>query len=196
MKEIFYEESAKIQNDKAASTKYYVFKTLSVISYVLMALWIIAVFYAFDWSGNFLINIIFVLLPLILFFLSGFLLGRFKNKLYVDYDYTFVSGSVRVAKVIKNIKRKFVLKFEASDIEKIGKYDTDTYNKYLSMPGINKMILTSNCTPDENKDFYYIVVNIDGEKKLLLFECTELFIVNILRYTNKSVLEEEFGRKK
>ena len=63
------------------------------------------------------------------------------------------------------------------------------------MPGVTKMIFTSNYTATEGKDFYYIVANVDGDKKLMIFECTELFIVNILKFSNKTVLEEEFSAK-
>ena len=193
MQEIFYEESARTQNEKSASRKYYIFKSISIISYIFMVLWIILVFTAFPFGqGNIFINILIVLVPCILFFLSGFLLGKFKNKFYVDYDYTFVTGSIRIAKVIKNIKRSFVIKFETSAIEKLGKYASDTYEKYSAMPGVTKLILTSNVTPDVGKDFYYLVINIDGNKKLLIMECTETFMVHVLRYSNKAVLEEDF----
>jgi hypothetical protein len=195
MKEIFYEESATVQNEKSESTKYYIFKSLSVASYVLMVLWIMFIFIAPILTGNTIFDIIFIVVPIILFLTSGILFGKFKNRFYIDYDYTFVTGSIRVAKVIKNIKRKFILKFESSSIEKIGKYGSNTFEKYSSMPGVTKHVFTSNYTADTGKDFYYIVANVDGDKKLMVFECTELFIVNILKFSNKSVLEEEFSSK-
>jgi hypothetical protein len=195
MKEVFYEESAVISNAGVAKVKYNIFKGISIASYVLMVIWISIIFLTMDLSQNLILNLIFYVVPLVLFFLSGFLFGRFKNKLYVDYDYTFVTGSIRIAKVIKNIKRKFVLKFDASNIEKIGKYASGTFNKYNSMPGVTKYTFTSNITADEGKEFYYIVANVDGDKKLMIFECTETFIVHILKFANKSVLEEEFTRK-
>lgn len=195
MKEVFYEESSRVQNEKSASTKYYIFKSLSVASYIIMVIWLMFIFMAPILTGNTLFDIIFIVVPFVLFLTSGILFGRFKNRFYIDYDYTFVTGSIRVAKVIKNIKRKFILKFEAKSIEKIGKYGSNTFEKYSSMPGVNKLIFTSNYTADEGKDFYYIVANVDGTKKLMIFECTELFIVNILKFSNKSVLEEEFSAK-
>ena len=107
MQDVFYEECAKIQNEKTSKNKYYFIKTFSVISYVLAVVWVIIVFYGFDFSGEgLLLKIIFVLLPLVMFILSGIFIGRIKDKMYVDYDYTFVSGSIRFSRVIKNIKRK------------------------------------------------------------------------------------------
>ena len=45
---------------------------------------------------------------------------------------------------------------------------------------------------DIGKDFYYIVVNTQDGKKLLIIECTETLIVNILKFANRTVLDEQF----
>ena len=125
-----------------------------------------------------------------MFLASGILLGRFKDRFYVDYDYTFITGTIRFSKVIKNIKRKHIVSFETSDIEKIGKYGSETFNRYSLMPGIKSVVLTSNSIADENKEFYYIVANVNGEKKIYILECTETFIVNVLKFSKRSVLDE------
>ena len=195
MQEIFYEESAKIQNEKSASFKYRLFQVLSIISYVLLVGWILLGILPYTPSGSVLLDVIFLVTPLVMFFLSGFFLGKFKNKFYVDYDYTFVSGSIRFSKVIKNIKRKFIIKFDSHEIEKLGKYGSETFEKYYQMPSISKNILTSNYTPTEGKTFYYMVVNTAGDKKIFILECTETFIFNVMKFANKSILDEEFVKE-
>jgi hypothetical protein len=60
------------------------------------------------------------------------------------------------------------------------------------MPGVSKVFLTSNVVASEGKDFYYLLVNTDLGKKLLVFECTELFMVNVLKFSNRSILEEDY----
>ncbi len=195
MQEVFYEESASILNAKSASFKYNLLKTLSILSYVVLGIWLFVVimFYEFN-PKNILLDIILLLIPTALFFVSGFILGRFKNKFYVEYDYTFVSGSIRFSKVIKNYKRKFIIKFECSDVEKIGRVGSETFEKYYSMQSINKSILTSNDEAGEGKDFYYIVVNTNEDKYLFILECTQTFLVNILKMTNRTVLEGDFKK--
>ena len=199
MREIFYEESVKVQNEKAETRKFNMYKTISTILYVLAGIWAIMIYFTLDTriftEGSVLLGILYVVVPLVMFVGGGILFGIFKKKFYVEYDYTFVSGSIRIARVIKNYKRKPLLMFEARDIERLGKYDSETYYKYESMPGIKKTILTSNRTPSENKDFYYIVVNCEGEKKLLIIESTEIFLVNILQFAKRTILEEGFGKK-
>lgn len=193
MQEIFYEESSLTQNEKSAKTRYNVFKIFSIISYCCAAFWIFMFlnFYSLK-DFSFLAFAFSVLLPVALFIASGVFLGRFKNKMFVDYDYTFVTGSVRISKVIKHTKRKNLLKFETSAIIQMGKYGSDSYLKIEKSPNVKKMILTSNVTPSEGKDFYYLYVNTDGGNKLLVFDCTEMFMATVLRYSNKTILEKDF----
>ena len=63
------------------------------------------------------------------------------------------------------------------------------------MPGISKNILTSNYTPTDGKAFYYMVVNTAGDKKIFVLECTETFIFNVMKFANKSILDEEFVKE-
>lgn len=192
MQELFYEESAEIINKKSATTKYNIFKTISIVSYVLCIIWAVIILTIYPLSGNVLVDLIGILFPFLAFLPVGIIFGKTKNRYYTEYDYTFVTGSIRISKVIKNYKRKFLLKFETSAIEKMGKYGSKTYMKYESMPGINKLILTSNYQAAEGKDFYYLTINHNGMKKLLVFECSELLMVNILKFSNKTIVEEDF----
>ena len=196
MQEIFYEESAKIQEEASAARKYYIAKVFMVISYVLAVIWgIFCLTFLIDLK-NILLSLVFSLIPLALFIVSGIILGKFKDKFYVDYDYTFVSGSIRFSKVIKNIKRKHIINFDTSDIEKIGLYGSELYEKYMQFPDVKTKILTSNSTPSDGKDFYYIVANVSGDKYVFVLECSELFIVNILKFTNRTVLDQDMLNKK
>ena len=192
--ELLYEESAQTIDYISAKRKFNIVKAFSVISYVIAAIWLVIVWYFFDWNagGGIVFNIIVAFLPPAIFIVGGILLGKYKNRFYVDYDYIFISGTVQIAKIFNQSKRKEVLSFETREIEKIGMYASNTYEKYENFPGIVNSILTSNSTPADNKDFYYMVVNSQGYKYLLVFECTETFIVNILKFAKKNVLEQEF----
>ncbi len=190
MRELFYEESAAVQREKSASTKYYIFKIISIVSYVLCGIWtFLFVFFLSNTESSVLVNLL-EILPAVLFLATGIVFGRFKNRFYVDFDYTFISGEIRISKVIKQIKRRKFMTFNTSLIEKIGKCGSDTFKAYIAMKGIKKEVLTSNNTPAEGKDFYYIVIN-QGVKKILIFECTTLFIINVLKFTNRTVMEKD-----
>ena len=196
MQELFYEETAAITNAGPAKTKYYVIKTFSVISYVVAVAWLLINITIFPLEGNVLLNILFIAVPFALFLVSGILLGRIKDKFYVDYDYTFVTGSIRFSRVIKNVKRKNVLVFDTRNIEKIGRYGSNTFFRYDAMPDKKRIYLTSNVEPAEGKGFYYMVVNVNGQKYFLILECSELFLINILKFAGKLVFEDDFFNKK
>ncbi len=197
MQELFYEECAQVQNAHSAKRKYNIFKTISIFFYILTGIWVVAFIYLYIIDiNNPLFDFIIFLIPTAILLASAIFAGIFKNRFYLDYDYTFVSGSIRVAKVIKNIKRKFLISFETSCIEKIGPYGSKAFFTYNDISGINKQIFTQNEFPAENKDFYYIVANVNSQKQLMVFECTELFIRNVLKYSKKTVIDEELVGKK
>ncbi len=196
MQEVFYEESSNIQKESAATKKYYVAKVIMTISYVIAVAWgIICLFFIIDLKHIFS-SLIFSLIPLALFITSGVILGKMKDKIYVDYDYTFVSGSIRFSKVIKNFKRKHIINFDTHDIEKIGLYESESFERYSKMPDVKLKILTSNSLPSDGKDFYYIVANVGGDKNLFVLECSELFIVNVLKFSGRTVLDQELVNKR
>ena len=192
MKEIFYEESSKLQNRKSARTKYNVCNVITAITIILLLAWVYLLFIGFEFArGSVALNIVFAVLPIMVFITSAILITRYKRKLFVDYDYTFISGTIRISKIIKEIKRYDIVSFETTSIEKIGKINSDTYNTYLKSTNITKKVLTSNNKAEEGKGFFYIVANNNG-KSIYIIETTPEFISNVLQYTTRLVLEEGF----
>ncbi|MBQ9513549.1 MAG: hypothetical protein IJR66_01010 [Clostridia bacterium] len=187
MIESFYEESSHVINEKGERNKYLTFKVFSIIFIVLSVIYLILVL-----SNVEIGNLIPFIFPLIFLVSWAVFFGIFKNRFYVDYDYTIVTGSVRFSKIIMNTKRKSIAIFDCSDIEKIGKYNSDTFNNYKKMPELKLNILTKNSNASENKDFYYIVCKVNGEKKFYLLECSKTFLVNLIKYAGKGVLERDF----
>ena len=196
MQEVFYEESSILENRKSEKVKYNILKVFSVISWAMTVIWCVLAFYFYQFVGDLLQNIIAIVVPLAAFIASGVVLGRLKNRFCIDYDYTFVTGSVRFSKVINNIKRKNIINFDTKSIEKIGKYGSESYKRFETMPGIKKLILTSNTEPQENKDLYYLTVTNSGQKFLLILECTEVFISHLIRFSSRTALEDGFFDKK
>ena len=192
MKEIFYEESSRIQNRQSAKTKYLVCNIITAVTIILLCAWIYLLFIGFEFArGNVALNIAFAVLPILIFIASIIIITRYKRKVFVDYDYTFISGSVRFSKIIKEAKRYDIVKFETTSIEKIGKINSDTYNNYLKSPNVTKRILTANNTAEEGKAFYYLLANVNG-KTMFILETTKEFINSLLQYTSRLVLEEGF----
>ena len=116
--------------------------------------------------------------------------GRENSVLALDAAEKMYGGNV----LLLIQKDANIVDVQPSDIEKIGKVGSGTFIKYYKMPGLTSAVLTLNLQPADKKDFYYIVANINGDKKMYILECTEMFMVNVLKFSNKLVLEEDFKK--
>lgn len=195
--ELFYEETALHQNDKSEKTKYHIFSILSILFIVILLVYVGLCLGVIDFEklglGNVFLNIMIAVLPAIGLLITSGVFFVLKYRYCVDYDYTFVSGSIRVSKVIKNSKRRFLYSFNTDCIEKLGKIGSETFMNYLKFPDLKAVTLSSNKMPSDGKDFYYLVVNnVDKDKLMLIFECTEQFMVNVLKFSNKYIIEKDF----
>ncbi len=195
MREVFYEESSVKIKSKLDRLKYYLSMAISIALFFFAFIWFVANVFEINFSAsNIIKTILFIFLPPILAVVSGIFLIKLASNIGIDYDYTFISGTIRVAKVIMDSKRVPIISFETSDIEVIGKTNSQTYKKYASITAIKIQELTAKAIADDNKTFFYIIINHEGEKKLLIFECTDTFIKTILNYANKRLLEEDFNK--
>lgn len=193
MQELFYEETVNVQDEKKHQKKYNTLRIISIIFYVLTGAWILfAYMFGIVNLDNLALDIILLFLPAVFFLLLGIFFGYFKNKFYNEFDYSFVSGNIRISKIIANRKRKLLYKFDTKDIEKVGYYDSETYNNYQKSPGVKSVYLTSNHTPADGKDFFYIVANVKNGKKLMLLECSRTMIRSIIKFAGITVLERGF----
>ena len=194
MREVLYEESSTLINYKSAAFKHNIFSVLSIVSFLLIFPWILVFAPAWVYTAevSWILKVVFVALPIVLLILLGVFSIKLKNKFFVEYDYVFVNGSIRFSKVIKHKNRKFISKFEATDIEKMGKVGSKTFYQYLERETITTEVLTKNELPMTGKDFYYLVVNSGGQTIMYVIECTQNFLINVLKFSKgKSILDEE-----
>lgn len=195
MRESYYEETSTLVDEKKVNKKYNVCKTLSYIGIGIVFVWflIFILLCNFNNFGNtpvfIILNILLWILPFIVGFLMFFIFKKIAYKSCSEYDYSFLSGSVRIAIVPKNGTRRGVMKFDTSSIERIGKVDSQTYKNYFSMPNVKKIKLTSNSVAGDGKELYYMFIRHEGARKLLVFDCTKLFISNVAVCCNRNVLD-------
>ena len=127
-----------------------------------------------------------------LFFLAAwFVLFKLKSRLNVSYDYCFVSGELRIAKIVNINKRKLIARFDCTEIIQIGDMENTAYERFRADPSIKEVVCTSNIEAAEGKFFMYILINDNG-KKMYLLECREELLVNILKFASRSVLEKDY----
>lgn len=190
MRDIFLEETVNIVDHKSANTKYIIFNVLTILLYATTIIW----FYNITLNMFSLFSIPFFLLgvlPNAIFLIGAILMGKARDSFFVEYDYRFINGDVNISKVIKAKKRKNGISFKCSELEKLGLYGSEDYNKYEHFPNVKKMIMTSNTMPQNKNGFFYAVFKRNEDKYLVIMECSRNFINLIASHSNKSIIDGE-----
>ncbi len=183
--DVFYEESSITKDTVKAGKKYKIFNIVSKVFLGLAIFWLVLV-----------LNMPFDLLVAWAFievWLLGtwFLFSKFKARFNVNYDYAFVSGELRIAKVFNVNKRKLITRLQAEDIIQMGDVENTAFENLRADPNTKLVFCTSNEVPAEDKFFMYLLVNDNG-RKLYILECREALLMHVLRFVKRTVLESDY----
>lgn len=103
--------------------------------------------------GSAIALLIFLLFMLFLFvgpWLACFLL---KRRINLSYDYTFVSGELRISRVYNVNRRKFLYRIEAESILKLGDADAPSFERVCADPSVKQIVCTPNAEPPKANSF-------------------------------------------
>lgn len=210
MQELFCEESAIMRDDRRAKRWYNIFRVVSIIGFVLGSFVLLMLLMlllmpvdadAIEEAGGIdttalIIQIVVFLVIAILLFLTGALFKVKKHKFFLSYDYTYVNGELRLAKVIHDRKRKILYRLLDEQILQIGRVGSDSYDKLKHSPDCKEEILTPNEEAADEKEFFYIQAATKVGKRLLILECRLNFIATVYKNNqNRRILEPDFNRK-
>lgn len=182
MREEFYENSAGPQNERTQKLFYKFYQVMFVLAVVVLV--ISLYFYLLLGDLGFLIFVGFGLI-------FGTICFFIKRRLMNYYDYTFVSGEIRIVKVVSGKSRKLKLKFDSKDVYQVGKVFSDAYEKLVATPGIKLNVLTPNGL-NAKKQLYYIGAKINGENQITVLECEEKFLSYIVMNRGNSIIEKDY----
>lgn len=188
--EAFYEESSIAANAQKGAKKY---KIYSFCSYFFLALVIFTAFFVFtfvpvkDNVGGLIMSAATILL----FLGFWFFFNRLRANANLSYDYCFVSGELRISKVVNINRRRLVAKFDVESILQIGDADSPSFDRFFADPASKNVVCTSNDVPAEGKFFMYILAEYDG-KKLFVLECREALLMNIMKFAKRSALDHDY----
>ncbi|MBE5744629.1 MAG: hypothetical protein E7355_00635 [Clostridiales bacterium] len=201
--DVLYEESAINHNDEKGQK---IYKILNVISFVALFIWVVCFIIAILWIPNscnpseenaegfmYIWSNFLIFLGIALLFAAFWVFFTvLKNRVNVNYDYIFVSGDLRIAKIIGGNKRKLIDRIQCDEILQIGDVDNASFARLSASPDAKIVRLTPNKVPDEGKFFMYILLNAGG-KKIYVLEAREVLLMNILRFVpNRNVLENDY----
>ena len=204
MQEVFYEESVTMHNEKPAKRRYTIFTVTAVLCFILAFVSFINLMWtptatadgeSLVGQASFTISLVVWGLLCVSMIVGGVFLIIKRHAFYLSYDYTFVSGELRISKVLHGRKRKLLYRISDEKYIKIGRVGSESYKKLKSSPDVKEDILTPNEEAAEDKEFYYVQAATNVGKKLLVLECRQELLANILRYTRRNLLESEFNRK-
>ncbi len=128
-----------------------------------------------------------------LFFGSGaVMLFLLKRRINISYDYTFVSGELRIVKVFNVNRRKLITRIQPEDMLQLGDVESESYARLLANTMNREVICTPNSEPAKGKFFMYVYANDIAGKRLYVLECREEMLVNILKFVKRSTLESDY----
>ena len=195
MQEIFYEESVALHNEKPAKRRYTVFTVTAVLCFIVAFISLMVLVFAIPMQTEYIPSFIFFGIMLIGMTAGGIFLLIKRHSFYLSYDYTFVSGELRISKVLHNRKRKLLYRLTDDKLIMVGRVDSETYKKLKASPDSKEDILTPNSEAAEDREFFYIQAATNAGKRILIFECRPQLISSILRYTRRNILESDFNRR-
>ena len=200
--EVLYEENARNQKEKKQS-KFYAFVNVIFWILVILAIWLMMdlIFNLLPFKGpdstdeeyqvawiNFFGQLIFVALVVGLALFAYFI----KRRINVSYDYTFVSGELRISRVYNVNRRKHVCTIYREEVMQVGDVEGNHFERLTSDPEIKVIIHTPNDVPAEDKFFMYILVKTGAQRQLHVLECREELLVNILKFVKRGALEDGY----
>ncbi|MBO5046145.1 MAG: hypothetical protein J6C93_04665 [Clostridia bacterium] len=195
MKEAFYEESANARKGATEAKKYTVLHVIGVICFVVA---VMHGLFSFTYvpmiinetSGvGLALSLVWWFGLLAMFVFLGFIMFRWKRKYNLSYDYIFVEDELRISKVFNGKKRKHLITIKADQILRMGKCESDAYER--TRAGIEKkpIFCTSNVEPAEDKMFIYIVVSNSVGKSIYVLECRLTMLEFLVRAAGRNKLE-------
>ena len=110
----------------------------------------------------------------------------FHDKLLTEYEYTFTNGSLDFAEVYNNKKRKSLGSLNVRNVEAFGKVDSESFRRYINMPGIKKM----NWFLNREAELYYFYFTKESDRKMIIMEPSEEMVGYIRQYLPKGAYRE------
>lgn len=189
--DVFYEESALPRNAKKGKTMYYIAHGISIFFIVLAVLSFFFFFFFVGVSKKNLPEILFWLAMVVTYALMAFALYKFKQRFNVSYDYCFVSGEIRISKVINGRKRKLIVRLESAELIQMGDVEAPSFERFKTDPTIKTVICTPNDEAEEGKFFLYLLAENNG-KKLFVIECREELLIHIMKFARRGTLDHDY----
>ena len=102
----------------------------------------------------------------------------FKDRLKVEYEYTFTNGTLDFARVFHNTSRKELGSMNVKNVAACGHVAHDSFNRYLSMNGVEK----KNWFLNRDGNLFYFYYEKNSGKHMIIIEPSEDMVEMIRGY--------------
>ena len=110
----------------------------------------------------------------------------FHDKILTEYEYTFTNGALDFAEVYNNKKRKSLGSLNVRNVDAFGKVNSNSFQRYISMPGIKRM----NWFLNREAELYYFYYAKDQSKNIIILEPSEEMTDMIRKYLPRGAWQE------
>lgn len=186
--DIYYEKNVTNENIDKHKKRNTVLRVLKIVSIVWLILICIFVYMFFSWGGrgvvSIIVELVFLFVPPIC---SILLFTKLLANLNCEYDYYVTDEKFRVIKVVNRVKRKKLLEVPLTSFVSVGSVESENFERYGADKSVK--IVTAYCN-DENYPIY-VYLNDETERKLLVLETDDKFLIALRRALNSTVIETE-----
>jgi len=165
----FMEEVVVKKGRTGQEMLYYLANIVMVVSAILGFMMLQMVF------SNFSIPLLVVVLLLIG---TAVLLFLYKDRLRMEYEYTFTNGELDFAQVFNNKKRKNLGTMRVKNVDSFGPVESDHFRKLINGPGTK----TSNWFLNRGAKLYYFYYVKESNRKVIVFEPSDDLVDYIKKY--------------
>jgi len=109
-----------------------------------------------------------------------------RDKLRMEYEYTFTNGALDFAQVFNNKKRKNLGSLNCKTVDVFGKVDSNAFRRYISMPNVKQTRWFLN----RGAELYFFYFQKEGNKRVIVFEPNEQLVEYIRFYLPHGAYQE------
>lgn len=138
-----------------------------------------------------LINFYFIMIGFFLLLGGIYVAWYVFSNLKVEYEYTFVSGSMTISKIMSKRKRKNIISFETSKIEELIEYDNRDFDTRLYSH------IFSACGADSEgcKTYAAVITTEKHGRSVLLFTPNEKLLLAMKPYLSRQIVLNLFYKR-
>ena len=162
-------EQVVTKRNQASQTVAYIFAWIALILMGFMAFLqftsITAVLSQYGLGMEFFVT----LAQLVVFGGLAVLMYLYKDRIKLEYEYTFTNSQLDFAQVYNNKKRKNLGTMNIKNLEACGLVSSGSFNRYINMQGIKR----TNWFLNRDAELLYFYYQKDGQKRIIIIEPNE-----------------------